>query len=105
MTSLRSVAIDPVSGNSPTQRVVVGGQTTATNFPTMNPLQASLVGSQNAFVSLFSVPSPGSTFNMSLLFSTYLGGGVSTSARIQAVPGFVTESNHDSYAFCAKPST
>jgi len=75
-TSLRSVAIDPVSGNSPTQRVVVGGQTTATNFPTMNPLQATLVGSQNAVVSLLSVPNSGSTFNMALLFSTYLGGGV-----------------------------
>jgi len=30
----------------------------------MNPLQASLVGSQNAFVSVLSVPSSGNAFNM-----------------------------------------
>jgi len=85
--------------------VVVGGQTTATNFPTMNPLQASLVGSQNAFVSLFSVPSPGSTFNMSLLFSTYLGGGVSISGQSESVRGLITDSNHAIYALGRTPST
>ncbi|HEV2103840.1 MAG TPA: hypothetical protein VGR58_13765, partial [Candidatus Acidoferrum sp.] len=50
-TSIRSVAIDSVPGNPPTQRIVVAGHTTATALPTMNPLQAALVGSQDAFVS------------------------------------------------------
>ncbi|HTA56525.1 MAG TPA: Ig-like domain-containing protein, partial [Candidatus Baltobacteraceae bacterium] len=97
-SSIRSVAIDAVPGNSPTQRIVVGGQTTATNFPTMNPLQTSLVGSQNAFVSVLSVPSPGNTFNMSLLFSTYLGGGVAVSGQSDSVRNLITDSNHQIYA-------
>jgi YVTN family beta-propeller protein len=97
-TSARSVAFDSVPGNPPTQRIVVGGQTTATNFPTMNPLQASLVGGQNAFVSVLSVPSSGSSFTMSLLFSTYLGGGVSVSGQSDSVRALVTDSNHAVYA-------
>ncbi len=97
-TSLRSVAIDAVAGNPPTQRIVVGGQTTATNFPTMNPLQASLVGGQNAVVSVLSVPSSGFTFNMSLLFSTYLGGGVTISGQSESVRGLIADSNHQIYA-------
>jgi hypothetical protein len=97
-SSVRSVAIDAVPGNSPTQRVVVGGQTTATNFPTMNPLQASLVGGQNAFVSVFSVPSSGSSFTMSLLFSTYLGGGATASGQSDSVRALLTDSNHAIYA-------
>jgi len=103
-SSVHSVAIDPVPGNSPTQRIVVGGQTTATNFPTMNPLQASLVGGQNAFVSVLSVPSSGSTFNMSLLFSTYLGGGVTVSSQSESVRGLITDSNHAIYALGRTPS-
>ena len=103
-TSLRSVAIDAVAGNPPTQRIVVGGQTTATNFPMMNPLQASLVGSQNAVVSVLSVPSPGSTFNMSLLFSTYLGGGVTISGQSESVRGLIADSNHQIYAVGRTPS-
>jgi hypothetical protein len=97
-SSVRSVAIDPVPGNPPTQRIVVGGQTTATNFPTMNPLQASLVGTQNGFVSVLSVPSSGATFNMSLLFSTYLGGALSGSGQGDSVRSVIADSNHAVYA-------
>jgi YVTN family beta-propeller protein len=96
--SIRSVAFDSVPGNPPTQRIVVGGQTNATAFPTMNPLQASLVGAQNGFVSVLSVPSSGSSFTMSLLFSTYLGGGVTVSGQSDSVRGLITDSNHAIYA-------
>ena len=96
-TSLRSVAIDSVPGNPPTQRIVVGGQTTATAFPTMNPLQASLVGTQDAVVSVLSVPSPGSTFSIAPLFSTYLGGGVSVSGQGESIRNLITDSNHAIY--------
>lgn len=46
----------------------VTGWTTSSNFPTAQPLQASLVGSQDAFVT---VVQPGGS---GLSFSTYLGG-------------------------------
>ncbi len=96
-TLIRSVAIDSVPGNPPTQRIVVSGQTTATAFPTLNPLQASLVGTQDAFVSVLSVPSPGSTYNISLLFSTYLGGGVNSSGGADSVRALITDANHQVY--------
>lgn len=48
---------------------VVTGETDSTDFPTSSPLQSSLSGSQDAFVS--AVNAAGS----SLLYSTYLGGG------------------------------
>lgn len=53
----------------------VTGFTTATDFPTMNPFQGTLLGFQNAFVTKFS-PS-GST----LIYSTYLGGNNATSGN------------------------
>jgi YVTN family beta-propeller protein len=93
-----AVAFDPQPGNSPTLRVIVGGQTTASNFPTLNPLQASLVGSQNAFVSLFTVPNSGVSYNMALLFSTYIGGGVTASGESDSIRGLIADPNHNIYA-------
>ena len=57
-----SIAVDG-SGNS-----YVTGSTTSTNFPTTNPLQADLGGTQNAFVT--KINAVGST----RVYSTYLGG-------------------------------
>ncbi|MGA8762510.1 MAG: SBBP repeat-containing protein, partial [Candidatus Sulfotelmatobacter sp.] len=58
-----SIAIDG-SGNA-----YVTGQTSSSNFPLVNPTQATLSGSTDAFVSVLS-PGQGTA-----LFSTYLGGG------------------------------
>ncbi len=46
----------------------VVGNTPATNFPVKNPIQSSLVGGPNAFITKFSPD------GASLMFSTYLGG-------------------------------
>jgi hypothetical protein len=57
------VAVDPVTGD-----VLVTGYTGSTDFPTANPFQPTLRGTQNAFVTRLSAD--GST----LVYSTYLGG-------------------------------
>ena len=49
--------------------IYVTGQTSSSNFPTVNPTQAALSGTSDAFVSVLS-PS-----QKTALFSTYLGGG------------------------------
>src|SRR5947207_6639112 len=57
-----SITVD-ASGNA-----YVTGNTASANFPTVNPIQASLNGTQDAFVSKFNAAgSP-------LIYSTYLGG-------------------------------
>ncbi len=49
--------------------IYITGQTSSSNFPTVNPTQAALSGTTDAFVSVLS---PG---QKTALFSTYLGGG------------------------------
>ncbi len=49
--------------------IYITGQTSSSNFPTVNPTQAALSGTTDAFVSVLS-PS-----QKTALFSTYLGGG------------------------------
>ncbi len=56
------IAVDP-SGNA-----YVAGHTSSTNFPTANPLQPTLRGSIDAFVTKLNA------MGTSLLYSTYLGG-------------------------------
>ncbi len=56
------IAVD-TSGNA-----YVTGQTTSTNFPTASPLQATLGGSVDAFVTKFNAA------GSALVYSTYLGG-------------------------------
>jgi hypothetical protein len=66
----RAIALD-ASGDA-----FIAGQTTSSNFPTLNPLQAGRKGLQDAFVA--EVGGSGG-----LLFSTYLGGsGTDTAAAI-----------------------
>ena len=70
----RAIALD-ASGNA-----FIAGQTTSSNFPTLNPLQAALKGPQDAFVA--EVNGLGA-----LLFSTYLGGSGTDTAAAIAVGG------------------
>jgi Calx-beta domain/Carboxypeptidase regulatory-like domain/Beta-propeller repeat len=57
-----SITVD-ASGNA-----YVTGDTASANFPTVNPIQGSLSGSQDAFVSKFNAA------GSALIYSTYLGG-------------------------------
>ena len=57
-----AITVD-ASGNA-----YVTGNTASPNFPTVNPIQASLNGSQDAFVSKFNAA------GSALIYSTYLGG-------------------------------
>ncbi|MCP9496212.1 MAG: SBBP repeat-containing protein [Pyrinomonadaceae bacterium MAG19_C2-C3] len=78
----RSIAVD-TSGNA-----YVTGETSSTNFPTMNALQSTYGGNQDAFVTKYN--SSGSAY----IFSTYLGGsGIDQGFGIAADSGgnsFVT---------------
>jgi len=65
----------------------VTGVTFSTDFPTMNPFQASLAGTENAFVTKFSPA--GST----LVYSTYLGGSTSATSGI----GIAVDSSGSAY--------
>jgi hypothetical protein len=60
------IAVDS-SGNA-----YVTGNTVSSDFPTASPLQANLAGLVNAFVSKLNWDA--STFTLSLVYSTYLGG-------------------------------
>lgn len=62
-----AVALD--TSNPP--KVFVTGQTSSTNFPTVNPTQAANAGGNDAFVSEIN---PNASGAASLVFSTYLGG-------------------------------
>jgi hypothetical protein len=62
------IALD--TANPP--KVYVTGQTSSTNFPTVNPTQPANGGGNDAFVSELNPNTPGTN---SLVFSTYLGGG------------------------------
>jgi hypothetical protein len=53
------------------KNVYVGGNTLSANFPTVNPLQSSLAGSQNTFVAKLAPVTPNGS---SMLYSTYFGG-------------------------------
>ena len=70
----RAIALD-ASGDA-----FIAGQTTSSNFPTLDPLQATLKGPQDAFVA--EVNGYGG-----LLFSTYLGGSATDTAAAIAVGG------------------
>jgi Beta-propeller repeat/Divergent InlB B-repeat domain/Domain of unknown function DUF11 len=54
------------------KNVYVGGITESINFPTVNPLQASLAGTLNTFVAKLAPITP--TGGSSLLYSTFFGG-------------------------------
>jgi hypothetical protein len=65
----RSIALDNAGD------AFVAGSTTSQNFPLINPVQSSLKGSQNAFVTELN------PYGSGLAFSTYLGGSGSDQAN------------------------
>src|SRR5215469_13446273 len=73
------------------------------NFRIQNALQDALVGSQNGFVSVLTIPSvPGAPAPAppfaTLSFSTYIGGGVTASQESETVQGVAADTNHNIYA-------
>src|SRR5260370_18566589 len=101
---VQAIAFDPVAGSSSAYRVVLGGQTTSTNFPTKNPLQSALAGgssAQNAFVSVLLVPKSSAGPKAVLLFSTYIGGGfrIPGSHENETIQGLTVDANHTIYAY------
>ena len=104
------------AGDPTNYRIVLGGRTnSATDFPTMNPIQPYVgavvngMQSPDGFLSILRVPTPGQTaFNATLVFSTYIGGANPPASlnviqpptlleddRINAV---VVDANHTVYA-------
>jgi Domain of unknown function DUF11/Bacterial Ig-like domain (group 2)/Divergent InlB B-repeat domain len=103
------------AGDPTNYRIIMGGRTnSATDFPTLNPIQpyvGAVVGgvqSPDAFLSILRVPTPNqAAFNATLVFSTYIGGSnppaqITVSSprlleddRISAV---VVDANHTIYA-------
>jgi photosystem II stability/assembly factor-like uncharacterized protein len=69
----QGIALDP-AGN-----IVVAGATRSKDFPTVNPFQTSNAAYQDVFVTVFSADTA------SVLYSTYLGGGLNDVARAVAI--------------------
>jgi len=101
---LRAVASD--AGDPTSFRIVLGGQTNSTDFPTMNPLQTFQggTGASDAFLTVLKIFQPGQTpFNASLYLSTPIGTGASSTAGGQAfdnerIEGLAVDANHTIYA-------
>jgi len=97
---VQGMAYDPVSGNFSTLRLILGGQTSSTTFPTLNPLQSSLVGGQDAWVAAMNVPATTSGPAATLSFSTYLGDGFEPNSdhKRETINGLAVDANHNIYA-------
>jgi len=109
--------VDAVSDDAadPTNfRIILGGRTNSTDFPTVNPIQpyvgASVGGTQSpdGFVAVLSVPLPTQTFPAALVFSTYIGGSnppasvntppTPTLLEDDRITGVGVDGNHTIYA-------
>jgi uncharacterized repeat protein (TIGR01451 family) len=95
-------AADPTSF-----RIIIGGVTASSDFPTMNPFQ-SFTGAADGFVSVLKVPQPGQSFPASLYFSSFIGSGVAVTnpangqvVETEAVEGVAVDANHTIYASAA----
>jgi len=97
---VQGLTYDPISGNFSTLRLILGGQTSSTTFPTLNPLQSSLVGGQDAWVAAMNVPATGSGPAATLAFSTYLGEGFEPSGdhKHETIDGITVDASHNIYA-------
>src|ERR1700678_3278375 len=69
--------------------LIVGGETSSTDFPTLHPFQAALSGTQDGFVAAFFITPTTAVTE----FSTYIGAGTS-----DEVTGVDIDSNHAIYA-------
>lgn len=97
---VQAMAYDPVTGSN-TYRLVMGGQTTSTNFPLMNPLQSKLTGVQNGWVSIVSAPTLSTGPAATLAFSTYIGGSLAKfgpQGTNEAIQGAAVDAAHTIYA-------
>jgi hypothetical protein len=97
---VQAMAYDPVSGNFSTLRLILGGQTSSTTFPTLNPLQSSLVGGQDSWVAAMNVPATSSGPAATLSFSTYLGEGFEPNSdhKRETINGLAVDASHNIYA-------
>jgi hypothetical protein len=84
---IRSLGYDAVIPNG--FYIIVGGQTTSTDFPTLHPFQATLSGIQDGFVAAFFITPTTAVTE----FSSYIGGGTD-----DLVTGVDIDSNHAIYA-------
>jgi hypothetical protein len=107
-------AVSDDAGDPTNFRIILGGRTSSTDFPTVNPIQpyvgASVGGTQSpdGFVSVLSVPLPTQTpFPAALVFSTYIGGSnppasVTTTAPVlledDRITGVGVDASHTIYA-------
>jgi hypothetical protein len=97
---VQAMAYDPVPGSN-TYQLVMGGQTTSTNFPLMNPLQSKLTGVQNGWVSIVKAPTRNTGPAATLAFSTYIGGSLAKfgpQGTNEAIQGVAVDGAHTIYA-------
>jgi len=97
---VQGMAYDPVNGSFSTFRLILAGQTSSTTFPTLNPLQSSLVGGQDSWVAAMNVPTTSSGPDATLSFSTYLGEGFEPSGdhKRETIEGLAVDASHNIYA-------
>jgi hypothetical protein len=97
---VQAMAYDPATG-SKTYRLIMGGQTTSTNFPLMNALQSTRTGVQNGWVSIVNAPTLSTGPAAALAFSTYIGGSLAAfgpQGENEAVQGVAVDPAHTIYA-------
>jgi hypothetical protein len=97
---VRSVSYDAADPTA--YRIVIGGETTSSDFPVQNALQTFSSG-EYGFVSVLKVPLPSQSFAASLYFSTYIGDGTEltedgTVIENENINGVAVDSNHTIYA-------
>ncbi|MGA8142841.1 MAG: Ig-like domain-containing protein [Candidatus Acidiferrales bacterium] len=77
--------------------LIVGGQTTSGNFPSINAFQSTLTGSQNGYVTGISVaPSPTGPTNF--FFSSFIGGGAALVGQNERIGGLAVGADSTIYA-------
>jgi hypothetical protein len=91
-------------------RIVLGGETSSSDFPLQNSLESFTTGNVYGFVSVLKVPLGTQTFNASLYFSSYVGSGtVSMSGGKtifnERVDGVAVDTNHTIYVLGAALSS
>jgi Bacterial Ig-like domain (group 2)/Nidogen-like/Divergent InlB B-repeat domain len=97
---VRAVSYDAADPTA--YRIVLGGETTSSDFPVQNALQTFSSG-EYGFVSVLKVPLPSQSFAASLYFSTYIGDGTELTENgnvieNENIKGVTVDTNHTIYA-------
>ncbi|MGB0037203.1 MAG: Ig-like domain-containing protein, partial [Candidatus Acidiferrales bacterium] len=102
-----SLAYDAIPGSTTTSRLVIGGQTSSPNLPMTVPNSSlqPFVGGQDGFISVLNVPNTSAGPAATLVYSTFIGGGVVASGQSERVVGVATDANHTIYATARTPSS